>query len=344
MRVGIIGAGAMARIHGAAWNKLPVTLTGCYDRHPERAEAFCHQFGGKPYTSLEELLPDIDVLTICTHTDGHKEAVLAAAKSRVAIVCEKPLARHVRDAEEIVEVCEATNTPLYVAQVVRFFPAYAKAHAAVAAGQIGRPGVIHTTRAGAFPRSGGAFSSPFYADFARSGGVMLDLAVHDIDFHRWVGGDVDRVFARRVDDSQRTNRDHAFITLRFKNGAIGHIDASWALPPGQFRTSLEIAGDEGLIEWSSLQQPPLQSVRIDDDDEPQIAFSSPLAAHDEPFFAQLAHVYDALTMGKPFRVSPRDGLMAVKVALAAIHSATTNRPVDVNTFVDESTVSGRHHV
>lgn len=324
----------MARIHGAAWNKLPVTLAGCYDRHPERAAAYCRQYGGKPYDSLEEMLPNIDVLTVCTHTDGHKDAVLAAAQARVAVVCEKPLARHVRDAEAMVEACEATNTPLFVAQVVRFFPAYAKAQAAVAGGAIGTPGVIRTMRAGAFPRAGGAFASPFYADFVRSGGVMLDLAVHDIDFHRWIGGDVERVFARRLDAQHRTDSDHAFITLRFKNGAIGHIDASWALPPGQFRTSLEIAGDAGLIEWNSMQPPAVISVTVDADGKPKSTTAGPLASQDEPFFAQLAHVYEALTTGTPFRVSAHDGLMAVKVALAAIHSAATNRPVDLDTFVE----------
>src|SRR5690606_19061191 len=75
IRIGIVGAGAMARIHGAAWNKLPVTLAGCYDRHPERAAAYCQEFGGQPYASLAELLANIDVLTVCTHTDGHKDAV-----------------------------------------------------------------------------------------------------------------------------------------------------------------------------------------------------------------------------------------------------------------------------
>src|SRR5690606_39692869 len=59
MRIGIVGAGAMARIHGAAWNKLPVTLAGCYDRHPERAAAYCQEFGGQPYASLAELLAKI---------------------------------------------------------------------------------------------------------------------------------------------------------------------------------------------------------------------------------------------------------------------------------------------
>src|SRR4051812_4779599 len=186
MRVGIVGAGAIARIHATQWLKLPVTFAGCIDRHPERAVAFCAQFGGRAFATLDEMIADVDLITICTPTEGHREALLAAAKARVAIVCEKPIARHLRDAEEMVAACEATNTPLYVAHVLRFFPAYAQAKRTLASGVIGAPGVIRTTRAGAHPRPGAYFSSHFYADRERSGGAALDLAIHDIDYQRWL--------------------------------------------------------------------------------------------------------------------------------------------------------------
>src|SRR5829696_7181364 len=110
MRVGIVGAGAIARFHADRWQKLPVTIAGAYDRHPDRAEAFCAHYGGQVFVTLEELLANVDLVTICTHTDAHKEGVIAAAKARVPVVCEKPFARHLQDAEEMAAACEATNT------------------------------------------------------------------------------------------------------------------------------------------------------------------------------------------------------------------------------------------
>lgn len=334
MRIGIVGAGAIARVHAAQWRKLPVTLAGCYDRHFDRAEAFCAQYGGNAYASLAELLANVDLITICTHTDGHREAVLAAAAARVAIICEKPIARHLRDAEEMVAACEATNTPFFVAHVVRFFPAFAHAKQTVDSGAIGTPGVIRTTRAGTFPKAGANFASPFYADFARSGGVALDLAIHDIDYHRWVAGDVERVFARGLTYRGLPNADHAHIVLRFRSGAIGHIDANWALPPGLFRTRLEIAGDQGLIEWDSFQPAPLIAAFHDPDQPGQARQSSasPLSEQDEPYFAQLAHVLTCLEQNKPFLVTPNDALMALKVSLAALESMRSGQPVELDSF------------
>lgn len=332
-RVGLIGAGAIARVHAAQWRKLPIEMAGCYDRHPERAAAFCGEFGGRPFASLEEMLASIDILTVCTHTDSHKEIVLAAVAAGVAIVCEKPIARHLADAEEMVAACAAANVPLFVAQVLRFFPAYAAAKATLDQGVIGRPGAIRTTRAGSFPRKGGAFGSPFYADFRRSGGVILDLAIHDIDFQRWIAGDVTRVFARGL-TFRGLAADHAYISLRFRSGAVGHIDANWALPPGLFRTRLEIAGDQGLMEWDSFQPAPVIAV-FKDEAVPggtRHQSASPVAAQDEPYYAQLAHFLACLDSGTPFLVRPDDAVQALKVALAAIHSVRTGLPVDLTDF------------
>jgi predicted dehydrogenase len=334
MRVGIVGAGAIARFHADRWQKLPVTIAGAYDRHPDRAEAFCAHYGGRVFATLEELLANVDLVTICTHTDAHKEGVLAAAKARVPVVCEKPFARHLQDAEEMAAACEATNTPLYVAQVVRFFPEYARAKSTVESGAIGTPGVIRTTRASSYPRPGSVFSAQFYSTVARSGGVALDLAIHDIDYHRWVMGEVERVFVRGLTFTDNPGADHAYIVLRFRSGAIGHIDANWALPPGLFRTRLEIAGDRGLIEWDSFQPAPIISAIQDTGIESGVRHNSlsPVAAVDDPYYAQLAHVLSALDQNKPFLVTPNDAIQALKVSLAAIESMRTGQPIELDTF------------
>jgi predicted dehydrogenase len=338
MRVGIVGAGAIARVHATQWLKLPVTLIGCYDRQLDRAEAFCAQFGGRVFSTLADLLAHVDLITVCTHTDYHKEAVMAAAAARVAVICEKPIARHLHDAEEMAAACEATNTPLFVAQVVRFYPAYARAKQTVEAGTIGTPGVIRTMRAGSFPNREATFGGPFYSNFARSGGVALDLAIHDIDYHRWIAGDVERVFARGLTFRDQTNADHAYIVLRFRSGAVGHIDANWALPPGLFRTRLEIAGDQGLIEWDSFQPSPIIAALHDPDHPGQAMQSSasPLAKQDEPHYAQLAHVLACLEQNKPFLITPHDAVMALKVSLAALESMRTGQPIEIDSFQEHS--------
>jgi predicted dehydrogenase len=259
--------------------------------------------------------------------------VLAAAAAGKAIICEKPLARTLTDAQAMVDACEAAGVPLYVAHVVRFFPEFALAKKQLDNGALGRPAVMRTVRAGSFPRPGNSFSSDYYGDFARSGGVIHDVAIHDIDFHRWCFGEVKRVFTRGTTFTEDPRNDHALIVLRFENGAIGHIQASWANPAGVFRTRLEIAGTDGLVEWDSLEMPSLVThVRNGTDTGLERSERNPIAPDEHPYYAELAHFVDCYEQGIPAKVSAHDALMAVKVSLAAIESMRTGKPVDIATF------------
>ena len=233
----------------------------------------------------------------------------------------------------MIQACEAAGLPLFIAQVVRFFPQYARAKTLQDAGELGRPGVLRTVRAGSFPRPD---PDTWYSSFDKGGGVVMDLSIHDLDFARWIFGEVERVFARGLTFAGESRRDHALITLRFKNGALGHIEGSWASPPGQFRTALEVAGEGTLLEWDSADPSPfvmhVDTTKTGDEKIP--GSDSPLAEADDPYYLELKHVLDCLDAGKPFLVSPHDGLMALKLSLAAIESIKTGQPVTVDTFTE----------
>ena len=309
-RVGIVGAGGIGRWHAERWRKLPVELVGFYDIVPTAAQAMAQDFGARAYESL---------------------GVLAAAAAGVAIVCEKPLARHVEDCEEMIAACEAAGVPLFVAQVVRFFPEFAQAKEVVDAGSIGKPGVYRSVRGGDPPYNG---SRKWFMDFEKSGGVIMDVGIHDIDFARWCMGEVERVFTRGLTFDNDSDVDHALLSLRFRSGAIGHIECSWAHPKGQFVTRVEIAGQAGLLEWDSRVGSPLKSAVLQEGHVTRTS-SSPLAEEDDPYYRELAHFLECLENDTPFLVTPHDGLMAVKVSLAAIESMRRGQPV---TIADEVTL------
>ncbi|MGB0386303.1 MAG: Gfo/Idh/MocA family protein [Ardenticatenaceae bacterium] len=328
-RVGIVGAGLIGRWHAERWQQLPVELAGFYDIVPEAAQAASEEVGGRAYESMDALLADVDVVDVCTITTAHKDAVLAAAAAGKAIVCEKPLARHLAECEEMVAACEAAGVRLFVAQVVRFFPQFARAKAVIDEGLLGEVGVIRTIRAGRAP------SRPWFLDVELSGGVIMDVSIHDIDFARWCCGEVERVFARGLTFTDEASGDHALITLRFTSGAIGHIEGSWSHPAGAFRTRLEIAGTEGLIEWDSQEDTSVRLAINHPNGNATRSKESPLAPQDDPYYRELAHFLECLDSGEPFLVSPHDGLMAVKVSLAAIESMRRGEPVDIATFKEE---------
>ncbi|MCB0109345.1 MAG: Gfo/Idh/MocA family oxidoreductase [Caldilineaceae bacterium] len=328
-RIGILGPGAIAQLHLTCWQRLPVEIAAHYDLRPEMAEKAAAQFGGTAYTDLDAFFDAVDIVDICTPAAAHKANILAAVAAGKPTICEKPLARHLADCAEIVAAVEASNVPVFIAQVVRFFPEFKAAKRAIEQGAIGKPGVIRTIRAGSFPRTLGSF----YGDFAKSGGVVLDVGIHDIDFQRWCMGEVERVFARGLTFADEPERDHALLTLRFTNGGVGHIEASWASPPGQWRTALEIAGDEGLLEWNSEGEAPITQILLNETGNGKVRSTlSPMGNDIHPYQAELAHFLDCVDNGTTPLVTARDAMMSVKVALAAIESIRSGKPVELATF------------
>src|SRR5919108_3251884 len=142
MKVGIVGAGFMGTTHAAGWADTPATIVGFTAETSREADGLAKRYGAQVYASLDEMLPEVDVVDICSPTHLHHEMALNAAAAGKHIICEKPLARTTRQAQEIVNACRQAGVQLLVAHVVRFFPEYALAHAAVMEGQIGKPGVI----------------------------------------------------------------------------------------------------------------------------------------------------------------------------------------------------------
>lgn len=334
-RVGIVGVGNIGRWHVARWKQLPVEVVGYYDILPEASETAQATFGGKIFDGLDALLAEVDIVDVCTPTHVHQEGVLAAAAAGKAIVCEKPLARHINIAEEMIAACEKAGVPLFVAQVVRFFPQFAKAKELLDAGRVGSPGVIRTVRAGSVPYGR---EDSWFMNYDESGGVIMDVGIHDLDFAQWCFGDVERVFGRGLGTPDSKIGDHALISLRFKNGAVGHVECSWSHPKGHFLTRYEIAGDGGLMEWNSQEDLPVRAMFSKTDETVKSATliqGSPLFPEDDPYFKELEHFLDCLENNKPFRVTPRDGLMAVKTSLAAMASIRTGKPVDLDTFTED---------
>jgi predicted dehydrogenase len=326
MKVGIVGVGFMGTTHAAGWAETPAEIVGFTAETLKEAGALSKQYGTTVYSSLEDMLPDVDVVDICSPTHLHYEMALKAAAAGKHIVCEKPLARTTRQAKEIVAACQKAGVQLLVAHVVRFFPEYALAHAAVMEGKIGRPGVIRLHRGSYRPKKP---AGNWFLDEVKSGGILMDLMIHDYDYARWVAGDVETVSARRV--TQRHPEapvDYGLVILAHRSGALSHIAGAWAYPPPTFRTHLEIAGDQGLIEFDSDSTAPIQNLilKTAGADAPDVALpSSPVS--ESPYATQIKEFYRALAEGVPARVSAADGLAAVQIAEAALESCYTGQPV-----------------
>lgn len=335
MKVGIVGVGFMGTTHAAGWADTPAEVVGFTAETQNEAGNLAAQYRVKVYPSLEAMLPDVDVVDICSPTHLHYEMALKAAAAGKHIVCEKPLARTTQQAQKIVMACQKAGVQLLVAHVVRFFPEYALARAAVAEGQIGKPGVIRLHRGSYRPKKP---AGNWFLDEVKSGGILMDLMIHDYDYARWVAGEVESVSARRV--TQRHPEapvDYGLAILSHRSGALSHIAGAWAYPPPTFRTHLEIAGDQGLIQFDSDVTAPIQNLILKKggSDSPDVGLpSSPVS--ESPYTTQLKEFYRALAEGETPRVSAADGLAAVQIAEAALESAYSGQPVTLQPLAEAS--------
>ena len=333
MKIGIVGVGFMGTTHAAGWAETPAEVVGFTAETNQEAGALARQYDVQVYESLDEMLPDVDVVDICSPTHLHFEMALKAAAAGKHIVCEKPLARTTTQAQKIVAACQKAGVQLLVAHVVRFFPEYALAQAAVAEGQIGKPGVVRLHRGSYRPKKP---AGNWFLDEVKSGGILMDLMIHDYDYARWVAGEVETVSARRVTEKHvEAPVDYGLVILSHRSGALSHIAGAWAYPPPTFRTHLEIAGDRGLIQFDSDGTAPIQNLilKTGGTEAPDVALpSSPVS--ESPYTTQIKEFYRALAEGVPARVSATDGLAAVQIAEAAIQSAHSGQPVKLESLAE----------
>lgn len=327
MKIGLIGIGSMGHAHASAWQALGADVVGVTALDPAATEEFAHRFGLQPYASYEELLDAVDIVDLCVPTDLHRAFTEQAAAAGRHVICEKPIALSSADGEAMITACRQAGVRLFIAQVVRFFPQYRAARDLLVSGQLGDLGTLTLRRVSSAPMGGRAW----FSDESRSGGMLFDLMIHDLDYAHWLGGPVERVYARSLTgQNPGAHSDYAQVTLRFTSGALALIEGGWVLPPGEFRTAIDLAGSAGLIEWSSDSGGTVREfIRRDDaPGTPGVALPS-LAVGRDPFEAELEHVLTAIRDDQPFIVSAEDALVAVKLAEAARASLRSGAPVNM---------------
>ena len=332
VKIGIAGVGFMGSIHAEGWAQTGAEMAGFVAETVEEAAPLAKKYNLKIYPTLAEMLPDVDVVDICTPTHLHHAMTLQAAAAGKHIICEKPLGRSTQQAREMIAACQQAGVQLLVAHVVRFFNEYALAKASVTRGEIGKPGVIRLQRGSFRPKKA---AGNWFLDDAKSGGILFDLMIHDYDYARWIAGEVQSVMAKKVTTGHpEAPIDYGLVLLTHRGGALSHVAGAWAYPPPTFRTHIEIAGDAGLIEFDSADSAPsFNLIAATGSGAPDVGLpSSPVS--ESPYTTQLKEFYAALLGGPQPRVRAADGLAAVQIAEAALESAATGKPVQLQPLAE----------
>ena len=324
--IGLIGAGGMAGVYADCIAEMPnADLVGVAS--PNTAASFVaeHAPSATAYSSAGELCADeaVDAVAILTPTHTHADLVDTAAEAGLDIICEKPLARTLDEAHRIKQAVDTAGITFMTAHVVRFFPEYAKAADLVESGDIGEPGVAYTRRAFGFEGTRGWFD-----DHEKSGGVLLDLAIHDFDYLRSVLGEVETVFTRHTEWSVEARSEVSMTMLTFASGVIGHVEAWLIEVPGiPFTTAFELAGDDGLIEFDIESTRPITTWDESGHHVPRDPIGDEVPFGRDPYRAQLDEFVEAIETGGEPAIPVEEGIASMRISLAAIESAERGMPV-----------------
>lgn len=321
IRVGVIGYGTIGKVHCEALQSVPgCKLTSVVDVDAAARDRAQRDFDVQVFQELDEMFSktEVDLVDVCVPTHLHADVVVKAMEANKHIFCEKPLARSLDEGKRLVELSENYPQKIGVGHVVRFFPAYQGIRQIVEEGEIGKAGVVRTFRGGSQYPVGW---QDWFADYDLSGGVILDLAIHDIDYCRWLFGDVQRVYAKTTKGRTDSRLEQAMIVLRFKSGVIAHVEGSWTNYPGEFYTTVEVSGTNGLISYDSRKTHPIMTVTGSE----QAWQVGPVAA--DPYAFELQDMVEAILKDRSPLVSVQDAFGTLQVALAAVESARIGQVV-----------------
>ncbi|HEV2580103.1 MAG TPA: inositol 2-dehydrogenase [Ktedonobacteraceae bacterium] len=336
VKIGVIGLGRMGRLYAQA---LATQVTGAQlyavaeVGETTRAQVESELNVPRSYADAYELIahPDVQAVVIATPTSAHHDLAIAAAREGKAIFCEKPLALTLRETRSIIHAVESAKVPLQVGFMRRFDLAYQRAKAMIDDGQIGYPVTFKSLSRDPFcpPRN--------YLDPAQSGGLIIDMAIHDIDLAHWlVGSGVERVSAEGTtlvceELASVGDIDNALVNMRFASGALGNIEASRNAFYG-YDIRTEVLGSKGAVMIGAHQYTPV------------VLLTRAGAKHDvmpylmerfgDAYRAQLQHFVDCLRAGETPSVGGAEAYAACKVGIAATQSYHTRRPVALSELDD----------
>lgn len=333
LNVGLIGLGRLGRVYARDLaTRIPETrLAAVSDVSAGLAAQVADEFDvPRAFESPHDLLadPQVDAVVVASPTHTHREVVVSALDRKKPTFCEKPLALSLDESRRIQEAVERSGAFFQMGFMRRFDPGYVAGKRQIEEGRIGTPVVFKSTSRDPYR------PSLEYANPASSGGILVDMGIHDFDLARWFMGDVATVSAiggtlAYPELATVGDLDNAIATLVFASGRLGVIDLTRNGHYG-YDISTELLGTEGTVRIGYLRETPI------------LLMTQNSVAHDTvPYFMerferaytlQLQNFAQNVLQERAAPVTARDGVEALRVALAATAACRTGQPVSVNSI------------
>jgi predicted dehydrogenase len=309
LRVGVIGVGVMGSNHARVFVGMPgVALAGIADPDRKQRDFVTQALGCTGFDSVDALLAHgIDAVTIAAPTHLHRDIALACIARGVHVLVEKPIASSVEEGREIIAAAKRAGVTLMVGHVERFNPAVEAIKNAIRGEDILS---IAITRVGPFP--------PRMSNV----GVVIDLAVHDIDLIRWfTDSDIIEV-QPQLSSAVAEREDIALLQFRTASGVLAHINTNW-LTPFKARNVI-VATRDKYVTGDLLTRQVTECFGFQPDGSYSMRHLS--VGHAEPLRAELLAFVDAIAGRKPPAVSGEEGVASLEIAIRCLEGRSRQIP------------------
>ncbi len=312
INVGVIGVGAMGQNHVRVYSEIKnANLLAISDLMKGTLAELSKKYNTVGYVDYDNVMgmPEIDAVSICVPTTYHYEVVMSAIEHGKHVLVEKPIAFTLDEAKEMVDAANDAGVKLATGHVERFNPAVLEAKKLIDEGVIGEIVSASAKRVGPFP--------PRIKDV----GVTIDLAIHEVDIMFYLfDSPVSRVYANMGSRLEKCEyEDHAELMMKFENGAVGVLETNWLTP--YKKRQLEITGVDGIISIDYIDQ----TVKLYGKNARKVKVE-----HKEPLREELSSFLSAIDRDEEPKITGADGIHALKVVLAAMKSAKSKIPINMN--------------
>ena len=319
LNIGVIGLGAIGQKHCQVLAKIrQANIVAVADLNQAVLSQTARKYQATPYVDYKELFKHdgIEAVVVATPDDLHRDPCVLAAQSGLHVLVEKPIATTEEDAQAIMDAVEKAGVKLMVGFTLRFVPHYLKTKAAVADGKLGQMISIFARRLNV--------ASQAHRINGRCG-VLHFLGIHDFDVMRWiVGSEPVSIYSDASTSVEREypHEEETFSIIRFANGVVGCAHIGWKLPdnhPGGRDFKLDIIGDKGSLNMDLASQ----GLKIYTDAGHKFPSTAPGLIEEDRAFV------NCVLDDKPVPVTGNDGLVALKMVMAALESIEKKSVVEL---------------
>ena len=310
IRAGVIGVGAMGKHHARIYSGMSgAELIGVADVNKKIASEVAAKYNTEAFTDCERLLKnDLDAVSIAVPTTLHEDIALKAVNYGVHMLVEKPIAESIKSADAIIDAARRENLKLMIGHIERFNPTILKLKELISTGELGEIISISCRRVGPYPPR------------IRDVGIIIDLAVHDIDAISYLYGKRAMNVYSIAGNSFHSKEDHASILLQYEDKKSGMVETNW-LTPHKIR-KITVTGTGGVAHADYLEQ----SLEIWKEGEVRKV----QIEKREPLKNELEHFLHAIVNEEEPNPSGEEGKYALHVALSAIKSYESEKNILLN--------------